>query len=97
MSKSSKKTMTTDAGVPVSDNQNSLTADRYDHRDGNDDYTQTGDLYRLMSVDQKAQLIGNIVRSMKQVPKDIQQRQISHFRKADKDYGDRVASGLGLL
>jgi catalase len=72
-------------------------ADRYDHREGNDDYNQAGDLYRLMSADQKAQLIGNIVRAMKTVPRDIQLRQIDHFRKADKDYGNRVASGLGLL
>ncbi|MHB8232365.1 MAG: catalase [bacterium] len=69
-------------------------ADRYDHRIGNDDYTQAGDLYRLMSAEQKAQLIDNIVRAMKLVPKNIQMRQIEHFHKADTDYGNRVASGL---
>src|ERR1700741_4093794 len=29
------------------------TADRYDHREGNDDYRQAGDLFRLMSAEQK--------------------------------------------
>ena len=72
-------------------------ADRYDHRAGNDDYTQAGDLFRLMTPDQRQRLIDNLVRAMQWVPEDIQQRQISHFRKADPAYGEGVARGLGLL
>jgi catalase len=68
-------------------------ADRYDHRVGNDDYTQAGNLFRLMSADQKDQLIGNIVSAMKTVPKEIQERQIGHFYKADSAYGEGVAKG----
>jgi catalase len=71
-------------------------ADRYDHRVGNDDYKQPGDLYRLMDADKKNQLINNIVSAMMPVPKDIQLRQIAHFSKADAEYGARVAQGLGL-
>ena len=71
-------------------------ADRYNHRDGNEDYSQAGDLYRLMSEDQKMQLIGNLVGAMKEVPHAIQVRQTIHFYKADKDYGSRVAKGLGI-
>ncbi len=71
-------------------------ADRYDHRKGNEDYSQAGDLYRLMNADQKSQLIDNIVQAMKSVPRDIQERQIKHFTAADPDYGARVAKGLGL-
>ncbi len=71
-------------------------ADRYDHREGNEDYSQAGNLFRLMSADQKAQLIGNIVRAMKPVPKDIQMRQLKHFYGADPDYGAGVAKGLGI-
>jgi catalase len=71
-------------------------ADRYDHRKGNDDYTQVGNLFRLMSADQKRQLIQNIVGAMKTVPREIQERQIAHFSKADPEYGDGVAQGLGL-
>jgi len=70
-------------------------ADHYDHREGNDDYTQAGDLYRLMNEDQKSQLIENIVNAMQGVPREIQQRQLAHFKQADADYGARVAKGLG--
>ncbi len=69
-------------------------ADRYDHRLGNDDYQQAGDLFRLMNADQQNQLIQNIVESMRSVPEFIQQRQVEHFSKADKQYGARVAAGL---
>ncbi len=72
-------------------------ADRYDHRAGNDDYTQAGDLFRLMTLGQRRRLIDNLVRAMQPVPEDIQLRQIEHFRKADPAYGDGVARGLGLL
>ncbi|GGW99558.1 catalase [Pigmentiphaga litoralis] len=71
-------------------------ADRYNHRVGNDDYTQAGDLYRLMSPEQKAQLISNIVGDMQTVPREIQIRQIAHFTKADPAYGAGVAQGLGI-
>ena len=71
-------------------------ADRYDHRKNNDDYSQPGALYRLMSAEQKNQLIANLVRSLQSVPKAIQARQIAHFYKADPDYGSRVAKELGI-
>ena len=71
-------------------------ADRYNHRDGNEDYSQPGALYRLMNADQKSQLIGNLVSVLKTVPRFIQLRQIGHFFKADADYGTRVAEGLGI-
>ena len=71
-------------------------ADRYDHHDGNDDYSQAGALYRLMNADQKAQLIGNLVGVLTAVPRHILLRQIGHFYKADADYGSRVADRLGV-
>ncbi len=71
-------------------------ADRYNHRENNEDYSQAGDLFRLMSADQKKQLIGNIVEAMGSIPKDIQVRQMRHFYKADPDYGTGVAQGLGI-
>ena len=49
-----------------------------------------------MNVDQKSQLIGNLVGALKPVPHFIQVRQISHFYQADTDYGSRVAQGLGI-
>ncbi|MEX1019046.1 MAG: catalase, partial [Litorilinea sp.] len=70
--------------------------DRYDHRAGNDDYTQTGDLYRLLAPDAQARLIENIVGGMMPVPRRIQTRQLVHFYRADADYGRRIAQGLGV-
>ena len=70
-------------------------AGRFNHRDGNEDYSQPGDLYRLMNESQKAQLVSNLVNALKDVPRFIQVRQVVHFSKADPDYGARVASGLG--
>ncbi|NIK80560.1 catalase [Paenibacillus castaneae] len=66
----------------------------YDH---DDHYTQPGDLYRLMSEEERGRLIDTIVGAMKPVEKDeIKLRQIGHFYKADPDYGQRIAEGLGL-
>jgi catalase len=69
---------------------------RYDHREGNDDYTQPGNLFRVMSKEEQARLIGNIVGHMASVPERIQRRQIGHFLKADPNYGRGVAEGLGI-
>ena len=73
-----------------------VAVDRFDHRNGNDEYSQTGDLYRLMSEDAKQRLVDNIVGSLGAVPEDIQMRQLCHFFRADADYGMRVAKGLGI-
>ena len=69
---------------------------RYDHREGNDDYTQAGNLFRLMDKGAQKRLIANIVNHMRSVPEYIQRLQISHFTKADPAYGHGVAKGLGL-
>lgn len=71
-------------------------ADRYDHREGNDDYTQAGNLFRLMSADQQRQLFGNIAAAMQGVPQEIVERQLGHFDKADPAYGAGVRQALGL-
>ncbi len=71
-------------------------AARYDHRAGNDDFAQAGALFRLMSEEQKAQLVANLAQPLKTVPKAIQCRQLSQFLRADPDYGARVAAALGV-
>lgn len=71
-------------------------ADRYDHRDGNDDYTQPGNLFRLMSADQQEQLFSNVHDAMQGVPKRIVARQLVHFYKADPAYGAGVARKMGM-
>ena len=43
-------------------------ADRYDHRVGNDDYTQPGNLFRLMTPEQRGRLMDTIAGAMQGVP-----------------------------
>jgi catalase len=62
--------------------------------ESNDDYKQAGDLFRLMTDAERHRLIDNIVDSMKSVAREIQLRQIEHFRKADPAYGEGIARGL---
>ena len=71
-------------------------ADRYNHRDGNDDYRQPGDLFRLMNAQQKKQLFHNISAAMEGVPLYIVKRQLVHFYKADPEYCIGVAASLGV-
>jgi catalase len=73
-------------------------AARYDHRDGNDDYTQPGNLFRLMNPEQRERLFENIARHMQggNTPQEIQVRQICHFFRADPAYGIGVAQALGI-
>lgn len=70
-------------------------AGRYDHRENNDDYTQAGDLFRLMSRDQRDRLMDTIAGAMDGVPADIVARQLGYFRIADASYGDGIAKRLG--
>ena len=71
-------------------------AARYDHREGNNDYRQPGDLFRLMSADARQRLLANIAAAMQGVPLAIVKRQIRHFYKADPQYGAGVAKRLGI-
>jgi catalase len=71
-------------------------ADRYNHRDGNDDYTQPGNLFRLMTPEQQERLFSNIAAAMNGVHKEIVQRQLVHFHKADPAYAAGVAKALGV-
>jgi catalase len=70
-------------------------ADRYNHRDGNDDYTQPGNLYRLMPQDEKNRLHHAIAGAMTGVPREIIERQLGHFAKADPAYAAGVKKALG--
>lgn len=69
-------------------------ADRYNHRIGNDDYTQPGNLFRLLDADEKERLFENIAASMKGVPSTIIERQLEHFRRADPAYAKGVKVAL---
>lgn len=69
-------------------------ADRYDHREGNDDYTQAGNLFRLMTADEQSRLFANIAAAMQGVPQEIVERQLQHFAKADPAYAAGVKRAL---
>lgn len=77
--------------LPIGD-----AADRYDHRDGNDDFTQAGNLFRLMTEDERERLMDTIASAMDGIPADIVKRQIGYFRNADAAYGDGIAKRLGV-
>ena len=59
-------------------------------------FYQAGDLYRLMTEDKRAILIDNTARNMNGVTKNIKYRHAAHCLLADKEYGERLASALGL-
>ncbi len=69
-------------------------ADRYDHRAGNDDFTQAGNLYRLMPKDERERLHVAIAGAMRGVPQEIVDRQLAHFEKADAAYAAGVRRAL---
>ncbi|AEG59670.1 catalase [Desulforamulus ruminis] len=61
------------------------------------DFVQAGELYRRVMSDQdRANLVSNICDSLGQAQQRIQLRQTALFYKADPDYGQKVAEGLGL-
>lgn len=70
-------------------------ADRHDHREDDDYYSQAGALFRLMSAEQKALLVSNIAWSMSSVSQDVVDRQLQHFFKVDRAYGEGIAQALG--
>jgi catalase len=73
-----------------------VVVDRYNHREGNDDYTQPGDLWRLMPADEKARTAKAIAGALGQARREIQERQLCHFFRADPGYGAAVAAALGV-
>ena len=60
-----------------------------------DDFTQAGDLYRLQPADAQRRLVDNIAGSLAQVTReDIIARSIEYFRRADREFGRRIAEGI---
>jgi catalase len=60
-----------------------------------DDFTQAGALYRLMTEDERDRLVARIGASLGQVSRqDIVDRAIAHFRNADAEYGARVEAAV---
>jgi len=68
----------------------------YDSQD-EDNFTQAGNLYRLMSDEQKAQLSINIAEGLAHASDSVQQRMLDQFGAADPDYAARVRSAMASL
>jgi catalase len=69
-------------------------ADRYNHRIGNDDYSQPRALFNLFDAGQKSRLFSNIAAAMGGVPGDIVERQLAHFKLVHPDYESGVRAAL---
>ncbi|MFJ2439134.1 MULTISPECIES: catalase [unclassified Streptomyces] len=62
------------------------------------DFVQAGDLYRLYSEDEKARLVDNLAAFLAKVSRDdIAERAVDNFRRADSDFGERLAAALQAL
>ncbi|MDP9025147.1 MAG: catalase, partial [Candidatus Eremiobacteraeota bacterium] len=72
-------------------------AARYDHREGNDDYSQPRALFHLFDSAQRERLFKNIAAAMKGVPDYIIERQLAHFANVDPAYEAGVAYALGRV
>jgi len=71
-------------------------ADHWNHREGDDYYSQAGNLFRLMSKEQQQVLCENTARAMGDAPKEIKTRHIGNCLKADEAYGKGIAKELGI-
>jgi catalase len=60
------------------------------------DFEQAGLLYEVMTPDQQTRLIANLAGHLRGADRAIQVRQVGHFRRANEEYGRRVAEALGL-
>ncbi|NNG05478.1 MAG: catalase [Inquilinus sp.] len=69
-------------------------ADRYDHREGNDDFSQPRALFRLFDEGQRNRLFANIADAMQGVPAAIVDRQLALFDQVDPVYGAGIRGAL---
>jgi Catalase len=71
---------------------------RYDPKDDptDDNFRQGGELFRLMSPEQKDILIDNTARNIAPCTVNIKYRHAVHCTLADEDYGRRMTEALGL-
>jgi len=72
-------------------------AGRFDFRGAEDDYTQAGNLFRLMDGQAQQNLFDNLAGPLSGCDADILERQLRHFDKADPAYGRGVRAALKAL
>ncbi|KAF8926560.1 hypothetical protein BGZ58_011073 [Dissophora ornata] len=59
-----------------------------------EDFVQPGNLYRLLSAEEKTDLVDNMAGHLKNAKSFIQERQVGHIKRADKEWGARVEAKL---
>ncbi|MEM9242958.1 MAG: catalase [Pseudomonadota bacterium] len=69
-------------------------ADRYNHRENNDDFIQPRNLFNLFDDQQKQRLFQNIAAAMQGVPAEIVEKQCALFDQIDPAYGKGVRDAL---
>jgi catalase len=70
-------------------------ADRYAYEtDENSDFVQAGNLYRVLNESERKDLVTNIAGTLGKADKEIQNLQISHFKKADMEYGTEIEKAI---
>ncbi len=72
-------------------------AQRWNHREDEDYYSQPGNLFRLMNDEEKQLLFNNTAGNVGGASKDIQERHIANCTKADPAYGEGVRKALEKL
>jgi catalase len=71
--------------------------DRWNHREGNDDYVQPRALFNLFDAAQRDRLFSNIAEAMQGVPEEIVERQLGHFARIDPAYAEGVRAARKAL
>lgn len=70
------------------------TADRHNHRVGNDDFSQPRALFELFDDGERQRLFSNIAAAMQGVPTEIAERQLALFDQVHPEYGAGVRAAL---
>ena len=91
-------------GGPVEDNKFlepplriSGDADRWNHREGNDDFSQPRALFELFDAGEKDRLFANIAAAMGDIPDFIEERQCKLFDAVHPDYGAGVRAARAKI
>lgn len=66
-------------------------ADRYNSHKDNDDYSQAGDLYRMLKPEEQERMTSIIASTMKGIPQSLVDANVEHFKKCDPEYGKKIA------
>jgi catalase len=66
-------------------------ADRYNSHKDNDDYSQAGDLYRMLKPEEQDRMTSIIASTMKGIPQSLVDANVEHFKKCDPEYGKKIA------